>query len=86
MPGAEVRSAPSTVGGGSLPDAELPSAALVLLPSVWGLTPDELARKLRLGDPPVLGRVEEDRVWIDPRTVQPEEEPALLEALRRIGG
>lgn len=79
--GIAVRPSASTVGGGSLPDAELPSAALVLDPAEYGLTPNALAQRLRTGDTPVMARSEQDRVWLDPRTVQPDEEPALLAAI-----
>jgi len=71
----------SRVGGGSLPDAELPGFALVLDPTEHGLSPDALTQRLRTGATPVMARSERDRVWLDPRTVQPEEEPSLLAAI-----
>jgi len=46
-------------------------------------SPDELARRLRLGDPPVIGRIEGDRLLLDPRTVLEGEGELLLEAVRR---
>ncbi len=67
------------VGGGSLPEESLPSFALALTPS----SPERLARRLRTGDPPVVARVERDAVLLDPRTVDPSEDAALLTALRR---
>jgi L-seryl-tRNA(Ser) seleniumtransferase len=67
------------VGGGSLPEESLPSFALALTPS----SPERLARLLRAGDPPVVARVERDAVLLDPRTVDPSEDAALLAALRR---
>lgn len=69
----------SMVGGGSLPEESLPSYALALTPS----SPERLARLLRAGDPPVVARVEHDTVLLDPRTVDPSEDAALLAALRR---
>jgi len=42
-----------------------------------------LAADLRLGRPPVVARVAEDRLVLDLRTVRPDEEPALAEALLR---
>ncbi len=75
--GAEVIAGHSTVGGGSLPGETLPTYLVALrTPS-----PDALARRLRLGEPPVIGRIEEDRFLLDLRTVAPEEEFALLHAL-----
>ncbi|GAO04396.1 L-seryl-tRNA(Sec) selenium transferase [Anaeromyxobacter sp. PSR-1] len=44
--------------------------------------PDALAARLRRGDPPVVGRIEEDRVVLDPRTVMPGEDEALVAAVR----
>ena len=68
----------STVGGGSLPGETLPTRLVAIqVPS-----PDELARRLRLGQPAVVGRIEEDRFLMDPRTVMPEEEETLIERVR----
>ena len=39
-------------------------------------------RRLREANPPVVARIEDDRVILDPRTVMPEEEESLLTALR----
>lgn len=75
---ARVVTTRSPVGGGSLPAQELPTAALELqLPA----GPGRLARRLRLGDPAVVGRVEGERLLLDLRTVPPEEDRLLLEAL-----
>ncbi len=77
-PGAEVRDARSAVGGGSLPEVTLPTRALALRHP----DPERLLRRLRLGDPPVVGRIEEGLVLLDPRTVLPGEDQALLGAVR----
>jgi L-seryl-tRNA(Ser) seleniumtransferase len=37
---------------------------------------------LRLGQPAVVGRIEEDRFLLDPRTVMPEQEETLIERVR----
>jgi L-seryl-tRNA(Ser) seleniumtransferase len=74
----DVVDAASPVGGGALPDLALPTRAL----AVEVPNPNELARALRLGEPPVVARVEGDRVLLDPRTVMPGEEDALLDALQ----
>src|SRR5262249_58918969 len=42
----------------------------------------DLARLLRIGEPPIVGRVLRDTLLLDPRTVQPEEEQDLLAALQ----
>ncbi len=69
----------SAVGGGSLPGERLPTKLLAIAVD----SPDELARRLRTGDPPVVGRIENDRLLFDPRTVLPEEDEVLLEAIER---
>ncbi len=77
---ADVVDGQSTVGGGSLPGETLSTRLLALpLPD-----PDRIAAALRRHDPPVVARIEEDRLVLDPRTVLPEEEPALLRALREV--
>jgi L-seryl-tRNA(Ser) seleniumtransferase len=75
--GGEVSAVQSTVGGGSFPGLRLPSSG-VALPG----PPDELARRLRLGEPPVVTRIVDDRVVIDLRTVAPARDEALAEAVR----
>jgi L-seryl-tRNA(Ser) seleniumtransferase len=77
-PGAVVRHSASAVGGGSLPDATLPTRALALP----GPDPDGLAAALRRSDPPIVGRIEEGLVVLDPRTVGPGEDAALLAGVR----
>ena len=46
--------------------------------------PDRLAATLRAADPPVVARIEEDRLVLDPRTVLPEEERELLRAVSEV--
>ena len=73
----------STIGGGSLPGETLPTR-LLSLGSEAGA--DTLARDLRKGDPPVIGRIEDGRVLLDPRTVLPEEDDLLLRAAHKALG
>ena len=68
----------STVGGGSLPGETLPTWLVALEVD----SPDALAARLRAGEPPVISRIENDRLCLDPRTVFAEEEEALLQAVR----
>jgi L-seryl-tRNA(Ser) seleniumtransferase len=72
--------AESTVGGGSLPGQTLPTRALALEVS----SPDTLAARLRAADPPLVARIEDDRLLLDPRTVLPEQDAMLVEAVRAI--
>lgn len=77
---ARVESAPgfSTVGGGSLPGAQLPTQLL----SIGDLSPHCLSMRLRRHDPPVIARIAEDRLLLDPRTLLPGQEALLPAALR----
>jgi L-seryl-tRNA(Ser) seleniumtransferase len=74
----------STVGGGSLPGEMLPTR-LVAIETTGGRSATgaagRLAARLRENDPPVVARVDRGRVLLDPRTVAPGEESALLAAL-----
>jgi L-seryl-tRNA(Ser) seleniumtransferase len=75
----DVVPAESTVGGGSLPGERLPTTALAITPSPGRAA--DLLRRLREHEPPVIGRIEHDRVLLDPRTVLPDEDDALLDAV-----
>ncbi len=57
----------SVTGGGSFPSAQLPTTLVALEPGPRGA--DSLALALRLGDPPIVARVEEGMVVLDPRTL-----------------
>ena len=70
----------STVGGGSLPGATLPTK----LVSLAVAHPDQTAAALRSADPPVVARIEEDQLVLDPRTVLPEQERQLLKTIVQI--
>ncbi len=64
----------STVGGGAMPTAELPSVALRL--------PEACEPRLRAAPVPIVGRVADGRVWLDLRTVSDEEVPEVIAALQ----
>jgi L-seryl-tRNA(Ser) seleniumtransferase len=72
----------SLIGGGAAPSSVLPTSLLAL--SCEGLNADELARRLRACDPPIIARVEQGRVLLDLRTVFPEQDPAIAAAFNRI--
>lgn len=78
----EVLAGESTIGGGSLPGETLPTF-LLALPSP---SPDRLLARLRQARPPIIARLENDRVVLDPRTILSEQETALLASLRAILG
>jgi L-seryl-tRNA(Ser) seleniumtransferase len=71
----EVIEGRSAVGGGSLPGETLPTWLVALQEP----PPEQLVRSLRRANPPVIARVEDERLVLDPRTVQPEEGEMLLD-------
>lgn len=77
LPGVTVADSDASVGGGAFPNARIPSVALVVAGDV-----EALEARLRLGDPPVIGRISEERLWLDLRTVQPDEDAVLAAAIR----
>jgi len=70
----------SRVGGGALPTAELPSFAVALQPA--GIPVEELGHRLRMGDPAVIGRIQEDLLLLDVRTLREGEGELLSQALK----
>jgi L-seryl-tRNA(Ser) seleniumtransferase len=70
----------STVGGGSLPGQALPTWLL----SLPNPSPARLLARLRRAEPPIIARIQDDRVVLDPRTVLPEEDERLLQTLAAL--
>jgi L-seryl-tRNA(Ser) seleniumtransferase len=70
----------SAIGGGSLPGDEMPSIGLAVPTD----KPSRTARLLRLGTPPVVGRIEHDRLTLDLRTVDPTDDPGVIAALSAL--
>jgi L-seryl-tRNA(Ser) seleniumtransferase len=73
----EILTGKSVIGGGSTPDQSL---------DTWLLSPNvadavDAEKRLRAGDPPVIARIEDDRLVLDLRTVLPEEEEELAQRL-----
>ena len=77
---AEVVETDSYAGGGAMPMQALPSRAMALRSDRIGS--EDLARRLRAGTTPVVGRIERDRVMLDLRTVADAELPALAGKIR----
>ncbi len=75
--GGEIMRSESTVGGGSLPGETLPT--WVFSPDVD--QPNATAAMLRRFDPPVIARVADDRLLLDPRTVLPEQDATVIDAV-----
>jgi L-seryl-tRNA(Ser) seleniumtransferase len=73
--GASVVTASAKVGGGALPLLELEGPAVALSGD-----PEPLARALRAHDPPVIARINDGRVLLDPRTLTDEDVPLVVDA------
>ena len=76
VPGLDLLEGRSVAGGGSTPDQTLPTWLLAISTNAAAAE-----RALRLGDPPVIARIEDDRLLFDLRTVLPEEEDLLADRL-----
>ena len=72
----------SVIGGGAAPSAVLPTRLIALTHA--DLSADELSARLRASTSPVIARVEEGRVLLDLRTVFPEQDTVLVEALNSV--
>jgi L-seryl-tRNA(Ser) seleniumtransferase len=76
----EVTSMEATVGGGCLPEAKLESRGLAFRAE----DPGNLLDRMRDLDPPLIGRLRDDRVLVNFRTILPGEESALVESLAAL--
>lgn len=76
----EVITGLSTIGGGSLPGEEL-ATRLVAFPVS---RPNHFLAQLRQQKPAVVARIQDERVVLDPRTVLPDQEEALLAGLKSV--
>ncbi len=71
----------SYVGGGALPLAEMPTAAVALIHA--GLAASEIEERARRGYPPVIGRIKDEAFLLDMRTVREEDMGPMLDSLGR---
>jgi len=76
----EIIKTTATVGGGALPLTEMPGWAIACQPLRQSL--NQVAKNLRRAETPVIGRVQDDRLLIDPRTLAKDEEEQLLKNLK----
>jgi L-seryl-tRNA(Ser) seleniumtransferase len=79
---AELGESSAYLGSGSLPTEALPSIEVKV--SLPGLSADELSRRLRMDEACIFGRIADDLVRLDMRTVTDEQVPTLAEALARV--
>jgi L-seryl-tRNA(Ser) seleniumtransferase len=81
-PSAEIAPSSAAIGGGALPLLELEGPAVAL----QGDDPVALSRALRDGDPPLIARIHDGRVLLDPRTLADEEVELAIEVVRIARG
>ena len=72
----------SVIGGGAAPSSVLPTSLVAM--TCKDMTANQLGQQLRSFAPPIIARVEDGRVLIDLRTVFPEQDTLISDALRRI--
>jgi len=72
----------SKAGGGALPLLELPSKCLAI--KVQGMSANKLEKNMRLNSPPIIGRIEDDRFIMDPRTLLEADLPIIRTAFEKL--
>lgn len=77
---SRIVSVQAAIGGGSLPGDTMPSVGLWVPCAKASAT----ARALRLGATPIIGRIEDDRLLLDLRTVDPNDDVLLQRALASL--
>lgn len=78
-----IRNSMGQIGGGTMPEVELPSIVAVL--NHKSLTAEQLAKKLRTNHhTPIVVRIQKDEVFLDLRSVTDEEELTILEVLQKL--
>jgi len=76
---ATVEGSSASVGGGAFPTTVIPSRAIVL-----SRNPQDAEKKLRLGEPAVIGRIFEKNLLLDMRSVLPGEDDLLADAIMKL--
>lgn len=80
----EIVASESAIGGGSLPGETIPTLVLKINTQKTILNAMQIQTKLREFDIPIIVRIENDDVMIDPRTILPENDGHILMALNQI--
>ncbi|MDH3891104.1 MAG: L-seryl-tRNA(Sec) selenium transferase [candidate division Zixibacteria bacterium] len=81
--GLSVSATSAYVGGGALPETRLPSVGIVFDSKY---RPTAMMRDFRALEPPVIGRIEDDRYILDLKAVGENEMTALIRAIRKVTG
>jgi len=79
---ADVADGQSTIGGGSAPGSALPTRLVTIAHPT--LSAAAFDARLRQADPPIVARIEHDRVVLDLRTVDPADDGTLADAIERL--
>ena len=72
----------SQMGSGSLPSQNLKTRLVAIKPKKIAV--DELAKKLRMYEPPIIGRIQNNQFLIDPRTIFDCEDKIIIKAVAEI--
>ncbi|MCF8067329.1 MAG: L-seryl-tRNA(Sec) selenium transferase [Desulfobacterales bacterium] len=72
----------SRTGGGSFPLLEMPSKCIAI--SISGFSTNEIEETMRANSPPIIGRIEEDKFILDPRTIQDDDIPVIVKAFENM--
>ncbi|MGE3781007.1 MAG: L-seryl-tRNA(Sec) selenium transferase, partial [Pirellulaceae bacterium] len=81
---AEAMADHTYLGGGSVPMQQIPTWCIAITPAE-GQTAETLARMLRTGDPSIMGRIHQNRLMLDLRSVFPHQDMLLVQACERLG-
>ncbi|MCU0556147.1 MAG: L-seryl-tRNA(Sec) selenium transferase [Desulfobacterales bacterium] len=80
--GISLRELASKAGGGALPLLDLRSLCVAV--SIRGLSVSRVEAALRAGTPPVIARIEDDLLILDPRTLQEGETAIIVDAFATL--
>ncbi len=81
---AEIVGSRAAIGGGSLPGETIESVALQIDCGLTGQSAESVLTRLRRNDQPIIGRIEDDHVLLDTRTVLPGQDAAVSSALQSL--
>lgn len=81
LEGLSIEATKAFVGGGALPESDIPSVALVFAPS---LKAERLMKRFREYSPPIIGRIQDNRFMLDLKAVSIDDLSTILEAVRTV--
>jgi L-seryl-tRNA(Ser) seleniumtransferase len=79
--GVSVVATKAYVGGGALPESDIPSVGILFDAS---FRPTQLTRQFRKSAPPIVGRIEDDSFVLDLKTVDPQDIPHLVSSIKKV--